>query len=57
MAFWADRNISGDRGVQAIAPAECVDLVRSVWPDAQVATTALADRDFPNYCLVFSDLL
>lgn len=55
LAFWADRNISGDRGVQAISPAELVDLVRVVWPEAHVARTALADVDFPNYCLVFTD--
>jgi hypothetical protein len=55
LAFWADRNISGDRGVQAISPAELVDLVRVVWPEAQVAHTPLADVDFPNYCLVFTD--
>ena len=55
LAFWADRNISGDRGVQAISPTELVDLVRVVWPDAQVTRTPLADVDFPNYCLVFTD--
>lgn len=55
LAFWADRNISGDRGVQAIGPAECVDLVRSVWPQAQVTATSLDDVDHPNYCLVFRD--
>lgn len=55
LAFWADRNISGDRDVEAIAPGACVELVRSVWPGAQVATTGLADVDYPNYCLVFID--
>lgn len=55
LAFWADRNISGDRGVEAISPPALVDLVRSVWPTAQVTRTALADIDFPNYCLVFTE--
>lgn len=53
LAFWADRNISGDRGVRAIGPVELVDLVRSVLPDARVEQTGLADVDYPNYCLVF----
>lgn len=55
LAFWADRNISGDRGVAAISPSACVDLVRSVWPQAQVSLTSLADVDYPNYALVFTD--
>ncbi len=55
LAFWADRNISGDKGVQAVSPAALVDLVHRVWPEAAVTTTTLADRDFPNYMLVFTD--
>jgi 2-polyprenyl-6-hydroxyphenyl methylase/3-demethylubiquinone-9 3-methyltransferase len=54
-AFWADRNISGDRDVAAIGPAETVALVRSVWPGCTVETTALQEIDYPNYCLVFRD--
>jgi hypothetical protein len=55
LAFWADRHISGDRGVQALGPAALVGLVRSVWPGAEVTATGLADVDHPNYCLVFRD--
>ena len=55
LAFWADRFISGDRGVAAVSPSACVDLVRGVWPEAQVTQTRLADEDYPNYCLVFTD--
>jgi hypothetical protein len=55
LAFWADRNISGDRGVQAIGPAEMVTLVRSVWPKSRVEATDLVDVDHPNYCLVFRE--
>ncbi|MCW2681159.1 MAG: hypothetical protein JWM62_2560 [Frankiales bacterium] len=53
LAFWADRNISGDRGVQAIGPAELTDLVCGVRPDLVVSPTGLLDVDAPNYCLVF----
>lgn len=55
LAFWADRNISGDRGVEAVSPAALVDLVRGVWPQALVRTTTLVDTDYPNYALVFTD--
>lgn len=53
-AFWADRNISGDRGVSPISPVELVDLVRSVHPTVGLRTTPLIDLDHPNYMLVFS---
>lgn len=54
-AFWADRNITGDKGVRAVGPAELVDIVRSVWPEARVRSTGLERVDNPNYCLVFTD--
>ena len=54
LAFWADRNISGDKRVEAIGPAALVDLVHRVWPGAAVRTTALVDQDFPNYMVVFT---
>ena len=53
LAFWADRNISGDRGVTPISPAALVDLVQEVRPDLVVSATNLIELDFPNYCLVF----
>jgi hypothetical protein len=51
-AFWADRNISGDKAVSAISPTELVDLVRSVRPDLTVESTPLLDIDYPNYLVV-----
>ncbi len=53
LAFWADRNISGDRGVSAISPAELNTLVTSVRQDLQMESTPLLEMDAPNYCVVF----
>jgi hypothetical protein len=51
-AFWADRNISGDKEASAIGPMELVDLVRSVRPNLSVESTPLLNIDYPNYLLV-----
>lgn len=51
-AFWADRNISGDKAVSPIGPTALVDLVRSVRPDLSVESTPLLDIDYPNYLVV-----
>jgi 2-polyprenyl-3-methyl-5-hydroxy-6-metoxy-1,4-benzoquinol methylase len=54
LAFWADRNISGDRQVSAISPAELVSLFASVRTDVRVESRALVAFDYPNYCLVIT---
>lgn len=56
LAFWSDRNISGDKGVEAISPAALTDLICAVRPDLVVTPTGLIDVDAPNYCLVFRSL-
>jgi hypothetical protein len=54
LAFWADRNISGDREVAAISPAELTNLMRSVEPSLRVESTGLVSIDYPSYLLIFS---
>jgi hypothetical protein len=53
LAFWADRNISGDRAVQAISPAELARLMREADPRLTAEPTNLLDEDYPNYLVVF----
>lgn len=53
-AFWADRNISGDRGVSPIGPVQLTDLISAVDPALVPRTTPLLEVDYPNYCLVFT---
>jgi hypothetical protein len=53
-AFWADRYVSGDRGVTPIELAEVVDLFRSIRPDIVASPTTLLAHDHPNYCVVLS---
>ena len=55
LAFWADRNISGDRAVKAIGPAELSSLIREARPGLSVESTGLLGEDYPNYLLVFRD--
>jgi hypothetical protein len=54
LAFWADRNISGDREVSAISPAELTNLIRGVDPSLSVRATGLVNLDFPSYLLIFT---
>ena len=41
LAFWADRNISGDRAVTPISPGQLTTLLQSVAPNLGVQSTAL----------------
>ncbi len=52
-AFWADRNISGDRGVTALSPSELLDLMHAADGRLRSTVTPLLDVDRPNYCVVF----
>jgi hypothetical protein len=53
LAFWADRNISGDRAVKAIGPAELTTLMRTANPGLSVESTELVSEVYPNYMLIF----
>lgn len=52
-AFWADRYISGDRGVVPMPPGPLTEMMLAADPGLQVETTTLYDVDRPNYCLIF----
>lgn len=54
MAVLADRWISGDRGVELLAPREVERLVLSSFPELIAHETPLQRRDAPNYCFVFA---
>lgn len=53
LAFWADRNISGDHLVEAAGPVEVSALLRSTIPGLRVESSRLAEKDYPNYCIVY----
>jgi hypothetical protein len=54
LAFWADRNISGDRAVRPIGPMELTGLFRNARLELEPRATGLVDVDYPNYMLVFT---
>lgn len=54
LSVFADRWISGDRGVQLIGPRDACALVARVFPSHVADETPLLDRDRPNYCIVFA---
>ncbi|RIL05710.1 MAG: hypothetical protein DCC71_09435 [Proteobacteria bacterium] len=54
MSVLADRWISGDRGVELLAPGAAIALVQRAFPRLAAHETALLRRDPPNYCVVFA---
>jgi hypothetical protein len=53
LSVFADRWVSGDRGVELIGPREACALVARVFPGWVARETPLLARDRPNYCVVF----
>jgi hypothetical protein len=54
LSVWADRWVSGDRGVELLAPADARALVAAVFPELVAREVPLYERDRPNYCFVFA---
>lgn len=54
LSFYADRYVSGDKGVSLVSMKEMTDLVNAALPSYEGRELGLLDRNAPNYILMFA---